>query len=65
MPSYFDKTKSEYWNLEEAIEAEKKGGGVSTESALSSIRSALEFYDNTTAQKWKNSWKVSVALNIM
>ncbi|KAI9005453.1 hypothetical protein CLU79DRAFT_781547 [Phycomyces nitens] len=55
--SYLKKTKHTFWKLEDAVKQKISSGSRSVESALQSIRSDLDFYDNPTAVAWKNSWK--------
>ncbi|KAG1082198.1 hypothetical protein G6F42_022665 [Rhizopus arrhizus] len=55
--SYLEKTKHTHWRLEEAVGQKISNGSPSVESALKSIRSDLDFYNNSTAVEWKNNWK--------
>jgi len=58
--SYLEKTKHTHWRLEEAVGQKISNGSPSVESALKSIRSDLDFYNNSTAVEWKNNWKVII-----
>jgi hypothetical protein len=58
--SYLAKTVFGYWNFDEAIEAKRiEKENCSLESAFDALKTELDFYNNDTANKWKQNWKAS------
>lgn len=62
--SYFERTKSEYWVFEDALDDYLKRNNNSFDLSLSKMSSDLAYYHSKIANTWRRNWKVSINLAI-
>lgn len=58
--SYLERTKSEFWNFNDALKYFLEKNENKLDISLSKFAEELARFDNKTAKRWRSEWKVRI-----